>query len=315
MKLKELIAQYVALRKSMGEDFKSAESLLKTFCQRMGDDVDVVDVKANQVQTFLAGTGAVNRYWQRKYYLLQGLYRYAISRGFAADSPLPTIVPKPPERFVPYIYTRDELRRLFNSTASYRKDHRKLEPHTLRAILVLLYGAGLRVSEAVALTLGDVDLPSAVITIRDTKFNKTRIVPLGSDLHQVLTQYLKRRNVTGHSQSNSAPFFVMRRGGRVSVQLVQQTFKRLREYVGINRIDGARYQPRLHDLRHAFAVHRLTSWYKEGADVQKLLPRLATYLGHVKIAATQVYLTMTPELLHEASVRFEQYVFQEERHD
>jgi integrase/recombinase XerD len=315
MKLKELIAQYVALRKSMGEDFKSAESLLKTFCWRMGDDVEVVDVKANQVQTFLAGTGAVNRYWYRKYYLLQGLYRYAISRGFAADSPPPTIIPKPPERFVPYIYTRDELRRLFNSTASYRKDHRKLEPHTLRAILVLLYGAGLRVSEAVALTLGEVDLPSAVITIRDTKFNKTRIVPLGSDLHQVLTQYLKRRNETGHSQSNSAPFFVMRRGGSVSVQLVQQTFKRLREYVGINRTDGARYQPRLHDLRHAFAVHRLTSWYKEGADVQKLLPRLATYLGHVKIAATQVYLTMTPELLHEASVRFEQYVFQEERHD
>ena len=180
---------------------------------------------------------------------------------------------------------------------------------------MLLYGAGLRVSEAVALTLGDVDLPSSVITIRDTKFNKTRIVPFSSELHQVLTQYLKRRNEAGHAQSMSAPFFVMRRGGRVSVQLVQQTFKRLREYVGINRTDGARYQPRLHDLRHAFAVHRLTSWYKEGADVQKLLPRLATYLGHVKIAATQVYLTMTPELLHEASVRFEQYVFQEERHD
>jgi integrase/recombinase XerD len=315
MKLKELIAQYVALRQSMGDDFKSAESLLRTFCRHLGNDVEVVDVKANQVQTFLAGTGAVNRYWHRKYYLLQGLYRYAISRGFAADSPLPTIVPKPPERFVPYIYTRDELRRLFNSTASYRKDHRKLEPHTLRAILVLLYGAGLRISEAVALTLGDVDLPNAVITIRDTKFNKTRIVPLGPDLHQVLTQYLKRRNEAGHAQSMSAPLFVMRRGGRVSVQLVQQTFRRLREYLGIKRTDGARYQPRLHGLRHSHAVHRLTSWYQEGADVQKLLPHLATYLGHVKIAATQVYLTMTPELLHEASVRFEQYVFQEERHD
>jgi integrase/recombinase XerD len=315
MKLRELVTQYVTLRQSMGDDFKSAESLLRTFCRHLGNDVEVVDVKADQVQAFLAGTGAVNRYWHRKYYLLHGLYRYAISRGFTDVSPLPTIIPKPPERFVPYIYTRDELRRLFNSTASYRKDHRKLEPHTLRAILVLLYGAGLRVSEAVALTLGDVDLPNAVITIRDTKFNKTRIVPLGSDLRQVLTQYLTRRNEAGHAQSKSAPFFVMRRGGRVSVQLVQQTFKRLRQYLGIKRTDGARYQPRLHDMRHSHAVHRLTSWYQEGADVQKLLPHLATYLGHVKLEATQVYLTMTPELLHEASVRFEQYVFQEERHD
>jgi integrase/recombinase XerD len=315
MKLKELITRYVAFRQSMGEDFKGAESVLKTFGQRLGNDIEIVDVKANQVLAFLDGTRAVNRSWHRRYYVLQGLYRYAISRGFALESPLPTITPKPPERFVPYIYTRDELRRLFNSTDAYRKDHRKLEPHTLRAILVLLYGAGLRVGEAVALTLGDVDLPSAVITIRDTKFNKTRIVPLGSELHQVLTQYLKRRNEAGHSQSENAPFFVTRRGRRVSVQLVQQTFKRLREYLGIKRTDGARYQPRLHDIRHSFAVHRLTSWYKEGADVQKLLPRLATYLGHVKLEATQVYLTMTPELLHEASVRFEQYVFQEERHD
>ncbi len=83
----------------------------------------------------------------------------------------------------------------------------------------------------------------------------------------------------------------------------------------MHRDDGARYQPRLHDIRHSFVVHRLTSWYQQGADVQKLLPQLATYLGHVSIAATQVYLTMTPELLHEASVRFENYAFREVRHD
>jgi integrase/recombinase XerD len=88
----------------------------------------------------------------------------------------------------------------------------------------------------------------------------------------------------------------------------------VREYAGVSRDDGARYQPRLHDLRHSFAVHRLTSWYQQGADVQKLLPQLATYLGHTNIAATQVYLTITPQLLHEASVRFEQYAFQEVRH-
>jgi integrase/recombinase XerD len=83
----------------------------------------------------------------------------------------------------------------------------------------------------------------------------------------------------------------------------------------VQRIDGARYQPRLHDLRHSFAVHRLTAWYQAGADVQKLLPHLSTDLGHVNVAATQVYLTMTPELLQLASQRFAQYAFQEVNHD
>jgi site-specific recombinase XerD len=314
MKLNELIAQYVAFRKSMGEDFDSAESLLKTFCRRMGEDIDLADVNAQHVQAFLVGTGTLSGYWRRKYDLLRGLYRYALSRGFVEHVPLPSTVPQTP-RFVPYIYTEDELRRLLHCIAACLNPPRKLEPHTLRAILLLLYGAGLRVGEAVALTLADVDLPGAVITVRNTKFHKTRIVPLGFQLNQVIAQYAMRRETAGHSREGSAPFFVLRRGAGVSVSILECAFRRLRRYAGVHRDDGARYQPRLHDMRHSFAVHRLTSWYQQGADVQKLLPQLATYLGHVSIAATQVYLTMTPELLHEASLRFEQYAFGEVRHD
>ncbi len=287
MKLQKLITQYVAFRKSMGEDFESAESLLNTFCRRMGVEIDLRNVRAKQVLAFLAGTGPITRYWRRKYDTLRGLYRYATSRGLVTDTPLPISVPKMPERFVPYIYTREELHRLLDSTAYFPKYPRKLQAHTLRAILLLLYGAGLRVSEALALTLEDVDLSDAVITIRDTKFNKTRLVPLGLELNQVMVQF----------------------------QLVEQRFKYLREHAGVSRADGASYQPRLHDLRHPFSVHRLTSWYQQGADVQKLLPQLATYLGHVNIAATQVYLTMTPELLQAASLRFERYAFQEVCHE
>jgi site-specific recombinase XerD len=313
MKLTALVTQYVAFRQSMGEDFQSAESLLKTFCRRMGEGIGLADVSAEQVQAFLVGTGTLSGYWRRKYDLLRGLYRYALSRGLVDHAPLPATAPKTP-RYVPHIYTQDELRRLFSSAACCRKDPRKLEPHTLRTILVLLYGAGLRVSEAVALSISDVDLPGSVLIIRNTKFNKTRMVPIGSQLNQVLTQYATRREQAGHSQNTSTPFFVLRRGGPVSVQIVEQAFRCVREHAGVSRNDGARYQPRLHDMRHAFAVHRLTSWYQQGADVQKLLPQLATYLGHTNIAATQVYLTITPQLLHEASVRFEQYAFPEVDH-
>ena len=92
-------------------------------------------------------------------------------------------------------------------------------------------------------------------------------------------------------------------------------FGRVRRQAGIHRDPGARYQPRLHDLRHTAAVHRLVAWYQAGADVQALLPHLATYLGHVDIASTQRYLSMTPALLHEASQRFAQYAQPEARHD
>lgn len=314
MKLKELITQYASFRRSMGEDFESAESLLNTFCRRMGIEIDVSEIRPEQVEQFLAGRGPVNRYWRRKYDTLRGLYRYATSRGFVDHIPLPATVPKMPERLVPYIYNADELQRLINPTAPEQIGFRKLQPHTLRAILLLLYGAGLRIGEAVALTLGDVDLSAAVITIRNTKFHKTRLVPIGAGLNLAMGQYTAQRNAAGHSQSGDASFFVLRRGAQLSVQIVQQAFTRLRRYAGVGRADGARYQPRLHDMRHSFAVRRLTSWYEQGADVQKLLPHLATYLGHVSIAATQVYLTMTPELLRAASMRFERYALQEIHH-
>lgn len=313
MKLKALITQYVGFRKSMGASFESAEGLLNAFCRCMGEEINVTDVQVERVSAFLNGTGPVRRDWQSKYSALSGLYRYAISRGLAVASPLPTIAPKLPESLIPYIYSRRELRRLFNSTTgACPPGPCQLEPHTLRAILLLLYGAGLRVSEALALTLDDVDLAGAVITVRDTKFHKTRIVPLGPELNRAMAQYAARRTEAGHCQSGSAPFFVLRRGASVQRKLVEWRFRRLREYADVKRVDGARYQPRLHDLRHSFAVHRLVSWYQQGADVQKLLPLLSTYLGHARITDTQVYLTMTPELLNEALTRFEQYALKED---
>src|SRR5206468_9555226 len=185
MKLKDLITQYVAFRKSMGGDFESADSLLKTFCRRVGVDIDIADIRTERVEEFLTATG-VNHYWRRKYDTLRGFYRYATSRGFVNQAPLPAAVPKMPARFVPYIYNADELQRLINPTAPERIGFRKLQPHTLRAVLLLLYGAGLRIGEAVALTLEDVDLRDAVITIRDTKFHKTRLVPIGLKLNQAM---------------------------------------------------------------------------------------------------------------------------------
>ena len=315
MKLAQLIVQYVAFRKSLGQDFESDGKRLRAFSRFVGESVATDSVKPSQVAAFLAGRGPITSYWHLKYRTLRGFFNYAITRGYLSTSPLPTTVPKPPARFVPHIYFREELRRLLDSTTSYQKHKTRIvmEPHTFRAILLLLYGAALRVSEALSLNLADVDLAEAVTVVRDTKFYKTRLVPLGSDLNDVMTQYAKQRKRDGHSQSNNAPFFVTRFGARISSRLLRCAFQRLRTHCGVRR-PGGRHEPRLHDLRHAAAVHRLTAWYREGKDVQRLLPLLSTYLGHVDIASTQLYLTMTPELLHKASQRFAKYVFGEVSH-
>src|SRR5258707_10266 len=207
MRLNEIVPQYVAFRKSMGEDFTSAESLLKTFCRHVGKDIELADVEAEYVQAFLTGTGTLSGYWRRKYDTLRGLYRYAISRGFIDRSPLPSTAVRAP-RFKPYIYTEDELRWLLNGIGTCLNPPRRLEPHTLRAILLLLYGAGLRIGEAVALTVAGGDRTYAVVAGRCNSKNPParRCVMAnsprcGSWIRRFLLEYLVReRNLARNTQ-------------------------------------------------------------------------------------------------------------------
>jgi len=165
----------------------------------------------------------------------------------------------------------------------------------------------LRAREALNLTIADVDLPNALLRVRDTKFFKSRWVPIGRDLARVLSEYAHRRGLTHLTAGGESRFFLGRGGAAIHLRTLELAFQRLRDRAQVRRSEEARYQPRLHDLRHTFAVHRLTEWYRRGADVQRLLHHLSVYLGHAHLAATQVYLSLTPELLHEAGSRFERY--------
>jgi len=306
MKLSQVVQQYVDLKQAMGSRFHAESAILKAFCKAM-EDVPLAEVKAERVMAYIAGTGHVTRFWHRKHEALRGFYRFAMGRGYAQSSPLPEKLPRPSRVFTPYIYSSDELRRLIKATEPCVSSRTKLQSPTLRTVLLLLYGAGLRIGEALRLTPQDVDLANRLLTIRESKFYRTRIVPIGSRLTSALVAYDKQRSQWGYPRGKVESFFVTRRGQPVTRSLAERTFCRLRCLANIHRYDGSRYQPRLHDLRHTFAVHRLVAWYREGADVQRLLPQLSTYLGHVHISATQRYLTMTPDLLYQASVRFERY--------
>jgi integrase/recombinase XerD len=305
MKLQQAVEQYVSHKRSLGMQCQTMGRQLRAFCKASGD-VNVDEVGARTAHAFIYGSGPVTSNLHGKFHVLRGFYRYLLSRGYVTNSPLPVQIPKEPERLIPYIYSRAELHGLLQ--AAQKESHWcKLEPVTLHALLLLLYGAGLRISEALRLTLSDVDLEQRLLTIGETKFYKTRLVPLGADLSQALTIYLAARSKAEHPSPPEAFLLVTRHSLPVSVQLAEDTFKRLCRRVGVRRKDASRFVPRLHDLRHTFAVHRLTACYRDGGDVQRLLPQLATYLGHVDIDSTQRYLTLTPELLSQASNRFEQY--------
>jgi site-specific recombinase XerD len=172
----------------------------------------------------------------------------------------------------------------------------------------LLYGAGLRPGEALRLRCCDADLSARILAIWDTKFFKSRLVPIGADLCKAFDTYRTVRQRLPLPADMRSAFFCTNTGLAISLAQLEKVFVRLREHAGIRRPATDRWQPRLHDMRHSFALRRLIAWYREGADVQACLPLLATYLGHINLSGTQTYLTMTPELLGEASLRFERYV-------
>jgi integrase/recombinase XerD len=299
--------QYGAFRRTLGERFEVNGRQIKAFCRFMGPDTTIADVSSDKVNMFLAGKGPLTASWHVRYNALRGFYRYAVSRGLALTSPLPVVIPKRPPAFQPYIYSQPELRRLLSSIESCRRRRSDIGSPLLRCLFLLMYGAALRISETLSLKIGAVDLANGVLTIRDSKFFKTRLVPIGPKTGEVLREYVKRREDLVRSTRPDDPFFLDRNGKPVPVHKLERAFKQIREHAGLHRQGGPRCQPRLHDLRHTSAVHRLTIWYRKGENVQKLLPQLSVYMGHTHLAATQVYLTMTPELLHEASVRFERY--------
>jgi len=310
----EVVEAYLAARRALGVLLDRQGRFLRQFVRETGN-TPLSDVTPTAVASFLRGRGMPTATWRAKRASLAGLYRYAISRGFAAASPLPEHPPKlsPPQ--TPYVYSSAELQRLLDATAVLNHPASRLQSMTYRMLLLLLYGSGLRVGEAIALRLSDIDLAQCLITVCNTKFYKTRLVPVGPRLSQQMAAYLDRRRLLAIPEGEMSAFLCSRTGHSLHYTQVIKTFQRIRSAAGIVTPTGECRPPRLHDLRHSAAVHRVLAWYKAGKDVQRLLPSLATYLGHADIRSTQQYLQMTPELLQEASRRFARYAGQEMPHD
>lgn len=306
MKTSQVIDAYMVARRAQGVKLSSSARILRRFARETGD-TDLNLVTPDAVAKFLHGPGRLSTTWSSKRGLLAGLYRFAIARGYATVSPLPARRPKLPPPHPPHVYSNDELQRLLAATGMLKVNNSPIRVETYRALLLIMYGAGLRVSEAIGLQLRDVDLPERLLTIRETKFYKTRYVPIGPRLAAAIAAYIECRRALPMLEGDEAALLCSRTGHHLWYQDVVTQFQRLRATAGIGCPPGATRPPRLHDLRHTAAVHRVVAWYREGRDVQRLLPQLATYLGHSEIKSTQRYLSMTPELLNEAGQRFAAY--------
>lgn len=233
----------------------------------------------------------------------------AYYRQFEVDTEVPAsgILGRGHRRRTPHIYTDEEVRQLLEQ-AGRLTPRGGLRPLMYRTLFGLIAAAGLRVSEALKLQVADVDLNDATITVRQTKFRKSRCLPLHASVVQVLSEYRQVRDRHADPGAN-APFFVSRTGATLPVKTVENVFGRMRPRLKW-QARGDHINPRIQDLRHMFAVRRLQRWHEAGVSIDHAMFWLCTYLGHAKISDTYWYLTGVPELMDIIGAKFERFALQ-----
>jgi integrase len=300
--LTKAIDDYLALRRSLGFKLRDAGVGLMNFASFMEQQ------EAQSITTRLAldwaqqPRDAQPAHWAQRLSFVRGFARHHVATDPSTEVPPPGLLPYRPARARPYLYSHDEVRRLL-AQALQLPDASGLRPWTYNALLGLLSVTGLRVGEALRLRLADVDLDAGVLTVRGTKFGKSRLVPIHPSTRDVLANYRTRR--TQHLRGRDAAyFFVTRTGNQLDGGDVRRTFYSLSRKAGLRGQDDSR-GPRLHDFRHRFAVETLMGWYRSGEDAERRLPVLSTYLGHVHVSDTYWYLSAHPQLMALAMARVE----------
>jgi len=292
MALFEAVQGYIDRKRSLGVIFERAAMDLRAFAKRLGD-VPLNTIEPEQVLAFLNGPRTSRPTWRTKFTLLKHFFEYCTARGMLETLPMPTNRPAVPRAFVPYIYQKTQIRCLLSKTREcQRLSTCSIDAPTLRMLILFLYATGMLVGEALRLQRDDVDLKAAAITIRGGRFNRERRIPIGADVRSRLKWYTSSMN---RRRPQATRLFANKDGSPIRARLLVTSFQRLRRLAGLQRHDGAIYQPRMHDLRYTFAVHRLSSWLKQRANMNRMLPALAAYLGQVGLGYTERYLLMTPE--------------------
>jgi site-specific recombinase XerD len=304
------IEQFLAHKRALGRRYDVEEKTLALFDDYLVANhiAGLSDVGVDLIERFLLSRPRPHpRSYNHLRCTLARLFAWLVGQGRVEHTPVQSRPRRATYQRQPFIFDTANARRLLDLAQRLPDKGGTIQRgRTYHALLAVLYGLGLRVGEVCRLRVQDVDFERRLLVIRQTKFYKTRLVPFGPKLEALLKAYLQLKAQHWGSFAPEAPLFSLRGGRAINPCTVSQTFHQLLPRLSLDIPPGCS-RPRLHDLRHAFAVGALLRWYRSGADPQAHLLALATFLGHVDVNSTAVYLNTTESLLEEANRRFEAF--------
>jgi integrase len=297
--LEQALADYLQLRRSLGHELAESAWLLPGFVAYLdGQEAQTVTIEAALAWAQQSETGRVTTVGPRRMTAARGFARYLSGIDAGTEVPPLGLMPHRQRWRRPFIYSPADIDAVM--TRARCSIVSPLRAATYDTLIGLLAASGLRIGEAIKLDRSDVDWAEGVLLIRESKFGKSRLVPLQASTLQALNSYAQLRDDL-QPRPGELSFFVSLARKRLLYAVVAQTFRQLTDNAGIGV--GAPSAPRLHDLRHTFAVRTLLRWYRAGEDVQAKIPSLSTYLGHREPSSTYWYLSAAPELLALAAAR------------
>jgi integrase/recombinase XerD len=301
--LRESLQDYLVMRRALGYKLRTPGASLETFVSFM-ENAQVEYITLAQATAWAELPISVHpAQWERRLSYVRSFARYCSAMDTRTEIPPVGLFPCAYTRPTPYLFTDDDIRSLLQAALQLRATP-SFVGHSTYCLLGLLSVTGLRISEALGLTMDDVDLNEGLLMIRSSKFGKSRVVPIHTSTVKVLSEYqLNRDRLLCGRQ---IPYFLLNsRGARMGYDHALDIFQHLCILVGLQGRMGSR-RPHLHDLRHYFAIATLLRWYRDGQDIERRLPVLSAFLGHVEVRNTYWYLSACPELLGAARDRLVQ---------
>lgn len=300
--LQTTLDKYLTIRRTLGFKLRDEGSVLPQFLNFIEDKGASFITTDMALQWATQPKNALPAHWARRLSMVRIFVLFCNAMDTRTQIPPKGLLPFRYHRKPPYIYSDIEISRLLKAASRLRSEN-GLRATTYTTVFGLIAATGMRISEPIALDREDVDLTQGILTIRRTKFGKSRLIPVHSSTMDKLVKYneLKSRIFP---RPNSSSFFVSERGIRLTHWSVRHTFIKLSREIALRRQRDS-YGPRLHDFRHTFAVKTLIKWYRSEVDVERHLPELAAYLGHKHVNDTYWYISAVPELLRFATMRLD----------
>ncbi len=302
--LREVLDKYLALRRGLGSELREPGAYLHRFVEfldREGATVVTTELALRWAKVPVDATPAT---WARRLADVRRFASWLSATDPRTEVPPPGLLSDRYRRRPPYVYSDQEVERIVRE-AAHLPSPSGLRGHTYATLFGLLAATGLRLGEALSLDRSDVNLRAGILAVRRGKFGKSRFVPIHDSTRKALRRYARQRDL--HLPRPASPAFLLaERGTRLTQYSARYNFAIVSRAAGL-RPPGPRHRhgrgPRLHDMRHRLAAKTLVRWYREGRDVERELPRLSTYLGHVHVADTYWYIEAVPELLQLATER------------